>query len=97
MDMTEAGKTEQRMLAGENALDDKYWEEAIAAVPDEYIDEGWLVGPVERIRQQIRPWLDCGVTGLIIRQGAPFDHERIDESFEAYKVIAEEAGKEPRA
>ena len=97
MDMTESGKTEQKMLAGENALDDKYWEEAIAAVPDDYIDEGWLVGPVERIRQQIRPWLDCGVTGLIIRQGAPFVHDRIDENYDAYRVIAEEAGKRPRA
>ena len=72
-------------------------EEAIAAVPDDYIDEGWLVGPVERIRQQIRPWLDCGVTGLIIRQGAPFVHDRIDENYDAYRVIAEEAGKRPRA
>ncbi|RYD99285.1 MAG: LLM class flavin-dependent oxidoreductase [Sphingomonadales bacterium] len=96
MELTEAGKTEQKMLAGENALDDKYWEEAIAAVPDEYIDEGWLVGPVERMREKLKPWLDCGVTGLIIRQGAPFDHERINESMELYKMVAEEAGKEPR-
>ena len=96
MDMTEAGKTEQKMHAGENALDDKHWEEAINAVPDEYIDEGWLVGPVERMREKIKPWLDCGVTGLIIRQGAPFDFERIVENLEMYRMIAEEAGKEPR-
>lgn len=96
MELTEAGKTEQRMLAGEKALDDKYWEEAIAAVPDEYIDEGWLVGPVARMREKIRPWLDCGVTGLIIRQGAPFDHERIVENMDLYRMVAEVAGKDPR-
>lgn len=52
--------------------------------------------PLERIRQQIKPWLDCGVSGLIIRQGAPFVHDRIDENVDAYRVIAEEAGRKPR-
>ena len=45
------------------------------------------------MREKIKPWLDCGVTGLIIRQGAPFDHERINESMELYKMVAEEAGQ----
>jgi alkanesulfonate monooxygenase SsuD/methylene tetrahydromethanopterin reductase-like flavin-dependent oxidoreductase (luciferase family) len=95
--LQEAGNAEQKMLKGEKALDDKSWEKAIATVPDEYIDEGWLCGPVARIREKIKPWLDCGATGIIIRQGAPFDHERINESFELYEMIADVAGKTRRA
>ena len=41
-------------------------EEAIAAVPDEYIDDGWLVGPVDRIRQRAVRWLESELTGLIL-------------------------------
>ena len=41
-------------------------DEAIAAVPDEYVDEGGLVGPVARIRERYRAWEDCGITGLTI-------------------------------
>ena len=40
--------------------------EAIAAVPDEFVDEGALVGPEDRIRERFRAWEDCGVTGLTI-------------------------------
>ena len=54
---------EARMQAGGNLLEGKLWEEALDAVPDEYIDDGWLVGPVERIRSRVEPWLDCGLTG----------------------------------
>ena len=42
-------------------------EEAEQAVPDEYIDEGWLVGPLERIEKRLKAWLDSGATGLIVR------------------------------
>jgi F420-dependent oxidoreductase-like protein len=41
-------------------------DEAIAAVPDEYLDEGALIGPPARIRQRFDPWTRCGVTGLTI-------------------------------
>jgi alkanesulfonate monooxygenase SsuD/methylene tetrahydromethanopterin reductase-like flavin-dependent oxidoreductase (luciferase family) len=95
-ELLEAGKAETRMLAGENALEGKLWEEAIATVPDEYVDDGWLVGPVERIRERVKPWLDCGLTGLIVRQGAPFSHERVIESLDMYRAVAQVAGKEPR-
>ncbi len=40
--------------------------EAIAAVPDEFIDQGALIGPADRIRRRFRVWEDCGVTGLTI-------------------------------
>jgi alkanesulfonate monooxygenase SsuD/methylene tetrahydromethanopterin reductase-like flavin-dependent oxidoreductase (luciferase family) len=76
----------------------KRFKEALDAVPDEYIDEGnWLTGPLERIRERVRPWLDCGLTGLIIRYGDQFMHERMLENLEAFRIIAEAAGKTPRS
>ena len=41
-------------------------EEAAAAVPDEFCDEGALVGPIGRIRERYRPWADSGITGLTV-------------------------------
>lgn len=40
--------------------------EAIAAVPDEFVDEGALLGPPDRIRQRFKAWEDSGATGLTI-------------------------------
>jgi alkanesulfonate monooxygenase SsuD/methylene tetrahydromethanopterin reductase-like flavin-dependent oxidoreductase (luciferase family) len=40
--------------------------EAIAAVPDEFVDEGSLVGDKARIQKRFRDWEDCGITGLTI-------------------------------
>ena len=45
----------------------KHKDEAIAAVPDEFVDEGALVGPEERIKTRFGAWEDCNVTGLTIR------------------------------
>jgi F420-dependent oxidoreductase-like protein len=39
-------------------------EDAAKAVPDEYIDEGWLIGPEPRIAERFIAWRDCGVTLL---------------------------------
>jgi alkanesulfonate monooxygenase SsuD/methylene tetrahydromethanopterin reductase-like flavin-dependent oxidoreductase (luciferase family) len=73
------------------------WEEALATVPDEYVDEGnWLAGPLSRIRRLIRPWLDSGVTGLVVRYGDQFTHEKVRENLDAFRVVAEELGKSPR-
>lgn len=41
-------------------------DEAVAAVPDEFVDQGALVGPKERIRRRFRDWEDTGLTGLTI-------------------------------
>jgi F420-dependent oxidoreductase-like protein len=38
--------------------------EAEAAVPDEYLDEGALIGPPERIKERFGPWRDAGFTLL---------------------------------
>ncbi len=40
--------------------------EAVAAVPDELVDEVALVGPKDRIRQQLAAWDDSPVTGLMV-------------------------------
>lgn len=45
-------------------------DEAAAAVPDEFVDQGALVGPKARIRQRFRDWEDCGLTGLTIKGDA---------------------------
>ncbi|MCE2392878.1 MAG: LLM class F420-dependent oxidoreductase [Proteobacteria bacterium] len=42
-------------------------EEATAAVPDEYIDDGALIGSRQRIRQRFFRWADSDATGLTIR------------------------------
>jgi F420-dependent oxidoreductase-like protein len=54
-----AERIQQLFLAGKR-------EEAVAAVPDEYIDEGGLIGSRARIAERFRPWTECGLTGLTI-------------------------------
>jgi len=70
-------------------------EEAVNAVPDEYIDGGWLVGPVDRIRERVRPWLDSELTGLIVRYGAQVGEDRSEapENLDAFRAVAEAAGR----
>jgi F420-dependent oxidoreductase-like protein len=41
-------------------------DEAIDAVPDEFVDQGALVGPADRIRKRFRAWEDSGITGLTV-------------------------------
>lgn len=40
--------------------------EAIAAVPDEFVDQGALIGDRARIQEGFRDWEDSGITGLTI-------------------------------
>jgi F420-dependent oxidoreductase-like protein len=54
-----AARIQELYLAGRKA-------EALEEVPDEYVDEGALVGPVARIRERYRAWEDSGVTGLTV-------------------------------
>ena len=85
------------MQAGGHVLEGNRWEEAINAVPDEYVDDGWLVGPVMRIKERVKAWFDCGLTGLIVRYGDPFSHERMEEPLELFTAVAQAAGKVPRS
>jgi alkanesulfonate monooxygenase SsuD/methylene tetrahydromethanopterin reductase-like flavin-dependent oxidoreductase (luciferase family) len=41
-------------------------DEATAAVPDEFVDQGALVGNKARIQKRFRDWEDSGITGLTI-------------------------------
>ena len=67
-------------------------EEAVDAVPDEYVDEGWLVGPLARIAGRLQPWLDCGATGLIVRHGAQGMNQAAAEPLEVFEAIARARG-----
>jgi F420-dependent oxidoreductase-like protein len=57
-------------------------DEAIAAIPDEYLDEGALIGTPARIRQRWEPWTHKDVTGLVVRS----DHD------DGLELVAELAG-----
>jgi len=57
-----AARIQELFLAGRR-------DEAIAAVPDEYLDEGALIGPPERIRKRWPAWRDSGATGLTLHTG----------------------------
>ena len=54
-----AARIQELFLAGRR-------EEAVAAVPDEYLDEGALFGPSQRIAERFRVWQDSGATGLTL-------------------------------
>lgn len=45
--------------------------EAIAAVPDEFVDMKSLVGPPARIRQRYRAWEEMGVDAITVRSRQP--------------------------
>jgi hypothetical protein len=77
-----AARIQELFLAGQR-------EEAIAAVPDEYVDQGALIGPAARIRERFRAWQDSGATGLTL-------HTAQDAALE---LLAELAGSRsaPRA
>ena len=54
-----ADRIQELFLAGRKV-------EAVAAVPDEWIDVKSLVGPPARIKQRYRAWEDSGATGLVM-------------------------------
>ena len=53
----EAERIQELYLAGHK-------DEAIAAVPDDYVDARCLVGPPDRIRQRFDAWASSGITGV---------------------------------
>ena len=59
-----AQRVQELFLAGRR-------DEAAAAVPDEYVDEEWLVGPTARIASRFVAWRDSGITTLMIRRTSP--------------------------
>ena len=69
--------------------------EALAEVPDDYVDHSFLIGPLQRIAHRLVPWLESGASGLIFRygpqvrvgKGSPAEDRRV------YEVIADVAGE----
>jgi alkanesulfonate monooxygenase SsuD/methylene tetrahydromethanopterin reductase-like flavin-dependent oxidoreductase (luciferase family) len=57
-------------------------EEAVDAVPDDFVDESALVGPPARVRERYRAFADSGITGLTIATTQP----------EAMELLADLAG-----
>ncbi len=57
-----AARIQELFLAGRR-------EEAVDAVPDDYLEQGALVGPPARIRERFRSWRDSGATGLTVHTG----------------------------
>jgi F420-dependent oxidoreductase-like protein len=45
--------------------------EALEEVPDDFVDEGALVGPPARIRERFRAWADAGISGMTISTRQP--------------------------
>ncbi len=71
-----AERIQELFLAGKRA-------EAFAAVPDEYVDQGALIGPPARIRERYRAWQDLeGLTGLTL-------HTSQDEALDLMAELAE--------
>ena len=46
-------------------------DEAIAAVPDDYVDERCLVGPESRIRERYGAWAESGITSMSLGTRQP--------------------------
>lgn len=59
--------------------------EAAEAVPDAYIDNRFLFGPVARIKERAKRWRDAGATGYIIR---PEQNPDAADQLEIYEIVA---------
>ncbi len=55
----EAEKIQELFLEGKRA-------EAVAAVPDAFVDEISLIGPIERIRERLQAWRETPITTLVL-------------------------------
>lgn len=64
----EADRIQELYLAGHK-------EEAIATIPDEWIDSRGLMGPPDRIKQRFKAWEDSGATSITV---APAQDAAVD-------------------
>jgi F420-dependent oxidoreductase-like protein len=74
----EAKKIQELFLAGRK-------QEAIAAVPDAYVERGVLIGTPEQISERYVAWAESGVTGLTVGTDQP----------EALELMADLAARTP--
>ncbi|MDQ1436263.1 MAG: hypothetical protein QOF59_3079 [Actinomycetota bacterium] len=75
-----ADRIQELFLAGRR-------DDATDAVPDEYVDEGALLGSADRIAKRLVPWTECGITGLTI-------HADQDEAVELMADLARPSERE---
>lgn len=70
--------------------------EALAAVPEEYVDNSFLIGPHARIAERFKIWADSGATGLIFRYGPQVGMGALTglvEDMDVWETIGKAAGK----
>ncbi|GAA3096814.1 LLM class F420-dependent oxidoreductase [Pseudonocardia yunnanensis] len=70
------------------------YDEALAAVPDEFVDQVFLVGSHTRIAQRLTAWFESGATGLIFRYGPQVQvgrHADLVEDLDVWETIARAA------
>jgi F420-dependent oxidoreductase-like protein len=68
----EAARIQELWLAGKK-------EEAVAAMPDAYLEQGALIGPVERIRERYAKTVPKDCTGFTLRTSSPGGLELVAE------------------
>ena len=71
-----AARIQELFLAGRH-------DEAAAAVPDDYVDEGALIGPPTRIRTRYQSWAESGISGLTVATHQPAAIELMAELAQA--------------
>jgi alkanesulfonate monooxygenase SsuD/methylene tetrahydromethanopterin reductase-like flavin-dependent oxidoreductase (luciferase family) len=69
-------------------------DEALAAVPDEYVDQTFLIGDHKRIAKRLQLWFDSGATGFIFRYGPQVQvghHTDLVEDMDVWETIGRTA------
>lgn len=67
------------------------YSEALAAVPDDYVDQTFLIGSHARIAERLKLWFESGATGLIFRYGPQVQvgkYEDLVEDLDVWETIA---------
>jgi alkanesulfonate monooxygenase SsuD/methylene tetrahydromethanopterin reductase-like flavin-dependent oxidoreductase (luciferase family) len=65
-------------------------------VPDEYVDQTFLIGSHARIAERMKLWLESGATGLIFRYGPQVQvgkYSDLVEDLDVWETIAAAAHK----
>ena len=69
-------------------------DEALAAVPDDFVDQTFLIGDHKRIAERLPLWFDSGATGFIFRYGPQVQvghHTDLVEDMDVWETIGKTA------
>ena len=69
-------------------------DEALAAVPDDYVDQTFLIGDHKRIAERLPLWFGSGATGFIFRYGPQVQvghHMDLVEDMDVWETIGKTA------